>query len=269
MTFKQELSKTYTKKRFKKPVIFGAILALIFLGYAGVSYAQNQIIPIPTFRFGIEGAETPKDVAFSLQIIFIFTILALAPSIIMVLTSFTRIIIVFSFLRTAMGTAQMPPNQILAGMALILTFYIMTPVLKDIDQKAFTPYVNEQITFTQAVQEAKKPIRNFLLSNTREKDLILFIELSRSERPQTVDDIPDLVLVSAFIMSEVQVAFQIGFLLFLPFLIIDFVISSVLLSMGMMMLPPVMISVPFKILLFVIVDGWALLVTSLIKSYTI
>ena len=154
-------------------------------------------------------------------------------------------------------------------MALLLTFYIMTPVLSEINKNSFAPYVNEEITFKQAVEEARKPMRQFLLSNTREKDLILFIDLSRTERPKTVDEIPDLVLVAAFVMSEVQVAFQIGFLIFLPFLIIDFVISSVLLAMGMMMLPPVMISVPFKILLFVLVDGWSLLVTGLVKSYVV
>lgn len=168
-----------------------------------------------------------------------------------------------------MGTATMPPNQILTGMALLLTFYIMTPVLSEINKNSFAPYVNEEITFKQAVEEARKPMRQFLLSNTREKDLILFIDLSRTERPKTVDEIPDLVLVASFVMSEVQVAFQIGFLIFLPFLIIDFVISSVLLAMGMMMLPPVMISVPFKILLFVLVDGWSLLVTGLVKSYVV
>ena len=263
------MAKFIKKKTIKKSLFFGLFLGIAFLGFAGVSYAQNQTIPIPTFRFGVEGAETPQDVAFSLQVVFIFTILALAPSIIMVMTSFTRIIIVFSFLRTAMGTATMPQNQILTGMALLLTFYIMTPVLSEINKNAFAPYVNEEITFKQAVEEARKPMRQFLLSNTREKDLILFIDLSRTERPKTVDEIPDLVLVAAFVMSEVQVAFQIGFLLFLPFLIIDFVISSVLLAMGMMMLPPVMISVPFKILLFVLVDGWSLLITGLVKSYVV
>lgn len=183
------------------------------------------------------------------------------------MTSFTRIIIVFHFLRTAMGTAQMPPNQIMAGMALLLTFYIMTPVLTQVNDRSFAPYINGDLPFREAVVEAKEPIRKFLISNTRKKDLILFLELSKSEKPRTMDEIPDLVVLGAFVMSEVQVAFQIGFLLFLPFLILDFVISSILLAMGMMMLPPVMISVPFKILLFVLVDGWALLITSLVKSY--
>ena len=263
------MAKFIKKKTIKKSLLFGLFLGIAFLGFAGVSYAQNQTIPIPTFRFGVEGAETPQDVAFSLQVVFIFTILALAPSIIMVMTSFTRIIIVFSFLRTAMGTATMPPSQILTGMALLLTFYIMTPVLSEINKNSFAPYVNEEITFKQAVEEARKPMRQFLLSNTREKDLILFIDLSRTERPKTVDEIPDLVLVAAFVMSEVQVAFQIGFLIFLPFLIIDFVISSVLLAMGMMMLPPAMISLPFKLLLFVTVNGWELLFSSIVNSFNI
>ena len=165
------MAKFIKKKTIKKSLLFGLFLGIAFLGFAGVSYAQNQTIPIPTFRFGVEGAETPQDVAFSLQVVFIFTILALAPSIIMVMTSFTRIIIVFSFLRTAMGTSTMPPNQILTGMALLLTFYIMTPVLSEINKNSFAPYVNEEITFKQAVEEARKPMRQFLLSNTREKEV--------------------------------------------------------------------------------------------------
>ncbi len=225
------------------------------------------MLPIPTVTFGVEAANTPRDVAITLQIIALFTILTLAPSILMVLTSFTRIIIVFHFLRTAMGTAQMPPNQILVGMALLLTFFIMTPVANQVHQQALAPYFNNEMTFTDMVANAKQPIRKFLLANTQKKDLMLFLDLSRTERPRTVDDIPDHVLVASFVLSEVQLAFQIGFLLFLPFLIIDFVVASVLLSMGMMMLPPVMISVPFKILLFIMVDGWGLLITSLVKSY--
>ena len=220
------MAKIVSKKAVKKTLIFGLFLGIAFLGFAGVSYAQNQTIPIPTFRFGVEGAETPQDVAFSLQVVFIFTILALAPSIIMVMTSFTRIIIVFSFLRTAMGTSTMPPNQILTGMALLLTFYIMTPVLTEINKNSFAPYVQEEITFKQAVEEARKPMRQFLISNTREKDLLLFIDLSRTERPKTYDEIPDLVLVAAFVMSEVQVAFQIGFLLFLPGTIAAIVVGA-------------------------------------------
>ena len=225
---------------------------------------QQIQIPMPTMP---SDGSNPRDVAVTLQLIFLLTILTLAPSILMVLTSFTRIIIVFHFLRTAMGTAQMPPNQILVGMALLLTFFIMAPVFSQIDKEALTPYFKEEITFTEMTARAKKPIRTFLIANTQKKDMALFLELSRTERPATYDDIPDHVVVAAFVLSEIQIAFQIGFLLFLPFLIIDFVVASVLLSMGMMMLPPVMISVPFKILLFILVDGWGLLIASLVKSY--
>lgn len=230
---------------------------------------QGPILPIPSVTFGAESAQSPKDVAIALQIIALLTVLSLAPAILMVMTSFTRIIIVFHFLRTAMGTAQMPPNQILVGMALLLTFFIMSPVFNQVNQQALTPYFAEEITFKEMTDRAKQPVRTFLLANTQKKDLLLFIDLARIEKPRTMDEIPDHVVVASFVLSEIQLGFQIGFLLFLPFLIIDFVVSSVLLSMGMMMLPPVMISVPFKILLFILVDGWGLLITSLVKSYTV
>ncbi len=161
----------------------------------------------------------------------------------------------------------MPPNQILVGLALFLTFFIMQPVFTRINDNALTPYLNEDITFAAALQEARKPIRAFLLDNTRKKDVLLFLEISGSERPQTAEDIPDSVLVPAFVVSELQTAFEMGFLIFLPFLVIDFVVASVLLSMGMMMLPPIMISLPFKILLFVLVDGWSLIVGSIVKTF--
>lgn len=229
------------------------------------SYAQD--IPLPAFRFGVDNAQNAKDVAITLQIIFLITILALAPSILIMLTSFTRIIIVFSFIRSALGTQQMPPNQILVGLALFLTFFVMAPVLKNINDKALAPYLKEEITFREALNKAKPPLREFLLNNTRKKNILLFIEISERERPQTPDDIPDIILVPAFITSEFQTAFEMGFLIFLPFLVIDFVVSSVLLSMGMMMLPPVMISLPLKVLLFILVDGWNLIIGSLVKSF--
>jgi flagellar biosynthetic protein FliP len=232
-----------------------------------VTAAIPQTLPIPSVTFGVGETQSPRDVAITLQIIALFTVLTLAPSILMVMTSFTRIIIVFHFLRTAMGTAQMPPNNILVGMALLLTFFVMTPVVNQVSTEALTPYFAEEITFPEMVAKAKVPIRQFLLVNTQKKDLMLFLDLSRAEKPRTMDEIPDHVVVASFVLSEIQLAFQIGFLLFLPFLIIDFVVSSVLLAMGMMMLPPVMISVPFKILLFILVDGWTLIITSLVKSY--
>jgi flagellar biosynthetic protein FliP len=226
-----------------------------------------ETIPFPAFRFGMETAQNPNDVAVALQLMLFITVITLAPSILILMTSFTRIIIVFSFLRTAMGTQQMPPNQVLVGLALFLTMFIMTPVLNEAYNKGFQPYLNEEMGFIQMIDEVKKPFRAFMLKNTRPQDVRTFIDISGAERPKTVDDIPDLVLISAYVVSELKTAFQMGFILFLPFLIIDFVVASVLLSMGMMMLPPIMISVPFKILLFVLVDGWGLIVTSLVKSF--
>lgn len=230
-----------------------------------VSAADN--IPLPAVRFGLDQATGPEDVAVTLQIIFLLTIVTLAPAILTLLTSFTRIIIVFSFLRTAMGTQQMPPTQILVGLALFLTFYIMSPVFNEMNKIGLQPYMNGTLNFSQALTETKKPLRQFLLKNTRKKDVMTFLNISGAERPKTADDIPDLVLIPAFVVSELQTAFQMGFMLFLPFLIIDFVVASVLLSMGMMMLPPIMISLPFKILLFILVDGWGLIVGSLVKSF--
>jgi flagellar biosynthetic protein FliP len=166
-----------------------------------------------------------------------------------------------------MGTQQMPPTQILVGLSLFLTFFIMSPVFSQMNKVGLEPYMKGKITFVEALKESKKPLRKFLLNNTRKKDVILFLNISGSKRPETPDDIPDIVLVPAFVVSELQTAFQMGFMLFLPFLIIDFVIASVLLSMGMMMLPPIMISLPFKILLFILVDGWSLIIGSLVKSF--
>lgn len=224
-------------------------------------------IPMPAFRFGMERASNPQDVSVTLQIIMMLTVLSLAPSILVLMTSFTRIIIVFSFLRTAMGTAQMPPNQILVGLALFLTIMIMSPVFNKAYDGGIGPYLDGKITFNEAMQGVRMPIREFMLKNTRKKDVKTFMDLSGKEKPKTVDDIPDSVLLPSFVVSELTTAFQMGFLMFLPFLIIDFVVASVLLSMGMMMLPPVMISIPFKILLFVLVDGWGLIVTSIVRSF--
>ena len=183
------------------------------------------------------------------------------------MTSFTRIIIVFSLLRTAMGTATVPPNQVLVGLALILTFYIMHPVFIEAYTKGYQPYMAGQLTFGEMLNEAKQPLRKFMLNNTRKKDVRTFIEISNQPRPKSAADIPDTVLVASFVVSELTTAFQMGFLIFLPFLIIDFVVASVLLAMGMMMLPPAMVSLPFKIMLFILVDGWGLIVTSLVKSF--
>jgi flagellar biosynthetic protein FliP len=195
------------------------------------------------------------------------TVLSLAPAILIMVTSFTRIVIVLSLLRKALGTMQMPPNQIMIGLALFLTFFIMAPVWHKINQSALQPYLDKEISHQKALQNAAVPLREFMFKQTREKDLSLFVDIAKLNRPKNIDDIPTSVLIPSFIISEVKTAFQIGLLLYVPFLIIDMVVASVLLSMGMMMLPPIMVSLPFKLMLFVLADGWYLLVGSLVKGF--
>ncbi|MEE8484844.1 MAG: flagellar type III secretion system pore protein FliP [Nitrospinota bacterium] len=238
-----------------------AALVIGLLPY--VSYAQS----IPTINIGVEEVSEPGKVATSLKILFILTILSLAPTILIMVTSFARIVIVLSFLRQAMGTQQMPPNQMIVGLSLFLTFFIMSPVFIHINQNALQPYINSEIDQETALNIGVAPIRNFMLKQVREKDLGLFVNLSGIQRPETVEDIPTHVIVPAFIISELRTAFQIGFMIYVPFLVLDMVIASVLMSMGMMMLPPIMISLPFKLMLFVLVDGWHLIVGSLVKSF--
>ena len=229
--------------------------------------AQTQAWPIPTVKIGVGEAKDAGEVSVLIQILILLTVLSLAPAILMMMTSFTRLVVVFSFLRHAMGTNQMPPNQLLIGLALFLTFFIMTPVYQTVHDKAWVPYQQKKITQAQALEEALKPIRQFMFKQTREKDLALFVQLSKMTRPKNQEEIPTTVLLPAFMISELKTAFQIGCILYIPFLIVDMVVSSVLLSVGMMMLPPVMISLPFKLLLFVLVDGWNLLVGSMVKSF--
>lgn len=238
---------------------------LLAIPFTGVLAADP--IPFPAFRFGMEQANSPQDVSVTLQLIFFMTVLSLAPSILILMTSFTRIIIVFSLLRTALGTATVPPSQVLVGLSLILTFFIMNPVFNEAYKTGYVPYMQGKLNFTQMLDTAKKPLRKFMLANTRKKEVRTFLEISNAPMPKTAEDIPDTTLVASFVVSELTTAFEMGFLIFLPFLIIDFVVASVLLSMGMMMLPPAMVSVPFKIMLFVLVDGWDLIITSLVKSF--
>lgn len=205
--------------------------------------------------------------AVALEILGLLTVLSLAPSIILTVTSFTRIIIVFHFLRQAMGTQQMPPNQVLAALAIFMTVVIMMPVGKQINDTALQPYLQEEIGYDEALSKAQTPLRSFLFKHTREKDLSVFFSITGLERPQTKDDVPTMVLIPAYVISELKTGFQIGFLIYIPFLILDMVVASILLSMGMMMLPPVMVSLPFKILLFVMVDGWNLIIGSLVNSF--
>ncbi len=243
--------------------VFGIFAGLVII--TGV--AHGAPLPIPSFQFGVGAAQGPRDVALTLEVVGLLTVLSLAPAILMLMTSFTRLVVVFSFLRQAMGIPQTPPNQVIVGLALFLTFFIMAPVWHQTYNQALNPYMEKKISFDQALTAAQSPIRKFMLRNTRESDLALFVKASRSPRPQTPADLSLLVLIPAFVISELKTAFIIGFVLYIPFLIIDMVVASVLLSMGMMMLPPVMVSLPFKLMLFVLVDGWQLVVGSLLKSF--
>ncbi len=244
-----------------------ALVAAVLLACAAVARPVWAEPLVPQVQIGVKGAESPQEVAASLQILGLLTILSLAPAILVMMTSFTRIVVVLSFLRNALATGQMPPNQVLIGLALFLTFFIMAPVYGRIYDQAWVPYQKGAITSAQALEVAKAPLRDFMLKQTRPKDLALFVELSKSPRPQEPADLPMNVVVPAFIISELKTAFEMGFILFIPFLVIDMVVASALMSMGMLMLPPMMISLPFKILLFVMVDGWHLLVRSLVASF--
>lgn len=250
----------------KKNVVIIALITVLTIS-AGIMNVWCEPLPIPKIGLDIEAAENPQDVALSMQILFILTILSLAPSLLIMLTSFTRIIVVLSFTRNAIGTQQMPPNQALIGLALFLTFFIMSPVIAEINETAFTPYTNGEISQEEAIKKAVEPIRTFMFKYTREKDLALFLKLGQVNQPLAKSDIPTSALIPAFIISELKTAFEIGFFLYIPFLMIDMIVASTLMSMGMMMLPPIMISMPFKILLFVMVDGWNLIIRSLIMGF--
>ncbi|MDR2352928.1 MAG: flagellar type III secretion system pore protein FliP [Deltaproteobacteria bacterium] len=229
-------------------------------------WAQNSV-PIPTVTFSLGDTSDPDRIATVINVMFILTVLALAPSILIMMTSFVRIIVVFGFMRQAMGTQQTPPNQVLISLALFMTFFLMLPVWKDIEARAFKPFMANEITQREAFDRALIPIREFMFLQTREKDLALFMRIAGENKPLNKTEVPTTSLIPAFMISELKTAFTIGFLLYMPFLVIDMVVSSVLLSMGMMMLPPVMISLPFKLMLFVLVDGWNLLVGSVVKSF--
>ncbi|MGE5573691.1 MAG: flagellar type III secretion system pore protein FliP [Bacteroidota bacterium] len=225
------------------------------------------LLPLPRIDIGVQPAKSPQDVSASLQILVLLTVLTLAPAILIMLTSFTRIVIVLSFVRSAMGSQQVPPNQVLIGLALFLTFFVMAPALGAANEQALQPYLRGEISQQAALDRAAVPFREFMLKQTREKDLALFTALAKAKRPANPSEVPMLVLIPAFTISELKTAFEIGFLVYIPFLVIDMVVASVLMSMGMLMLPPVMISLPFKLLLFVMVDGWNLVIGSLLRSF--
>jgi len=232
-----------------------------------VAGAQNSAVPFPKLNIEFGSTTNPKEVNSTIQIFLLLTVLSLAPSILIMVTSFTRIIIVLSFLRQAVGTRQAPPNQLLVAFALFLTYFTMAPVFNDINEHALQPYLQGQIEQSQAFDNTIQPLRKFMFKQTRKKDLALYVQIAKLPRPRNELDIPTEVLIPAFITSELKTSFQMGFALFIPFLVIDIVISSLLMSMGMMMLPPIMISTPFKILLFILADGWNLVVKSLITSF--
>ena len=254
-------------RRSKLFGLSGLIVACLIILSASISWGADPGYATPYFSVGIDNTQGPGMPTVTLQIFLLMTILSLAPAIMIMVTSFTRIVIVLSLLRRALGTMQMPPNQVMVGLALFLTFFIMTPVWQQINQNALQPYLAKEINNQQALQNAVSPLREFMLKQTREKDLALFVDIAKMKRPQNTSEIPTTVLIPSFIISEVKTAFQIGLLLYVPFLIIDMVVASVLLSMGMMMLPPIMVSLPFKLMLFVLADGWYLLVGSLVKGF--
>ena len=243
-----------------------AAIGLVLL-IPAAALGQAPAVTTPYFTLGVTPGEDPSRATVVLQIFLLMTVLSLAPAILIMVTSFTRIVIVLSLLRRALGTMQLPSNQIVIGLALFLTVFIMAPVWQKINQSALQPYLDKKISNQQALDNATAPLREFMFKQTREKDLALFVDIAKLKRPQNQDEIPTSVLIPAFIISEVKTAFEIGLLLYVPFLIVDMVVAAVLLSMGMMMLPPIMVSLPFKLLLFVLADGWYLLVGSLVKSF--
>ena len=233
-----------------------------FLSEMAGTFSQGAILP------GIDlGTESADDVSTTVRIILLITVLSIAPAILILMTSFTRIVVVLGFIRTALGTTTSPPNQVLIGLSMFLTFFIMGPVLTEVNSTALQPFMAGEMEQEEAFDAAVAPMKEFMAKHTRDKDLALFLDYAGMERPETIDDIPLTALVPAFVISELKTAFQMGFMIFIPFLMIDMIVASILMSMGMMMLPPVMISLPFKIMLFVLVDGWHLIVESLLISF--
>jgi len=256
------------------PWVFAALAAAFVVAVACLPVLAQSIpgptsptIPIPQVNIGVSPATKPSDVALSLQILLLLTVLTLAPTLLVLTTSFTRIIVVLSFVRTALGTQANPPNQVLLGLAMFLTFFVMSPTIEDINKNALQPYLAQKISQSVAIDRAQKPLRAFMFRQTREKDLAVFYSISKEPRPAKQADVPTYILIPAFTISELKTAFEIGFAIYIPFIVIDMVVASVLLSMGMMMIPPVLISLPFKILIFLLIDGWNLTVSALFASF--
>jgi len=238
------------------------LLALTFL-----LTTEAAAAPLPAVDLNIHPSDSPEQVVDSVKLLVLLTLLSLAPAFLVMMTSFTRIVIVLSLLRTALGVPTIPSNQVVIGLSLFLTVFIMAPTYQEINEGALQPYLNNQISQQEAQELAAKPLKSFMLRQTREKDLGLFVNLAKIERPEKPEDVPLYVVIPSFVISELKTAFEIGFLLFVPFLVIDMVVASILMAMGMFMLPPIMIALPFKLLLFVMVDGWSLVVKSLMESF--
>jgi len=240
---------------------------IIFLLIFSVSlFAQQQDTP-PIINLSVAALDEPQQFVKTINILILLTLLALAPTLLLMVTSFTRLMIVFSLLRQALGLQQTPPNQIIISISLVLTIFIMEPYAKKSWDDAVKPYMDEQIGYEVALERGIKPFKEFMIKNTREPDLALFYRIKNEENPKNIDDVPTTLLMPAFIVSELKTAFEIGFLIFLPFLVIDIIVASILMSLGMMMLPPVMISLPIKIIFFIVIDGWALIIGNLAQSF--
>lgn len=248
-------------------LLFLTALLIIAIPASLPCFAQPVQVPDVNLQIGNQEEEDPESLVGFLQLLLILAVLTLAPAFILLTTSFTRIVIVLSFTRNAMATQQIPPNQVLIGLALFLTFFVMQPTLTVVNETAVQPYIEGEIEQEEAFTLAAQPLRSFMYAHTRERDLSLFVNMAEIEQPETEEDVPLHVLVPAFVISELKTAFQMGFMLYVPFLIIDMVVASTLMSMGMFMLPPVIVSMPFKLLLFILVDGWHLVVRSLLESF--
>ncbi|HOK41384.1 MAG TPA: flagellar type III secretion system pore protein FliP [bacterium] len=244
--------------------IFLFLIILFFV----VHNLKAAPIPIPKINIGVEEAKTPDDVALSLQILFLLTILSLAPAILLMLTALTRIYIFLLFIQRALSLQQMPPNQVIVALALFLTFFVMAPTIKEINDNAVQPFMNKKIPFGTALDSAMKPLRTFMFKQVDEKNLALFFDLAKLPRPKNRSEVPNYILIPAFVLGEITIAFKMGLLIYIPFIVVDMIVASVLMAMGMMMLPPVMISIPIKLLFFIMVDGWNLLVYYVVKSFS-
>ena len=247
--------------------VFIVFIALFLVQGHAAEAAPASFPALPTVSIGVGEASNPQQVSLTIQILLLMTILSLAPAMALMATCFTRILIVLGFLRNAMGIQQLPPNQVVVTLALFLTLFIMRPVWERVYADAYQPYQEGRISTEQAIDRALEPVRGFMTKHTREEELSLMVSLSESERPEDADDVPLLVLLPAFMLSELKTAFQMGVVIFIPFLVVDMIVSSILMAMGMIMLPPMLVSLPFKVLLFVLADGWDLVVVSLIRSF--